>query len=167
MVRRIALVAGLGLLVVALVGFARAQEPIGIYQAELAFTDLVTGATASQTVSDPLSRGSGWARAVVEGDRITIQGSYSGLTGSVMTGLASGVHLHHDPALYHVDTLMRGLPSTGGRVGTFRASFVLTPDYRAMIGAGRVYVDIHTDAYPDAEIRGMLVPVDIEGLEFR
>jgi len=63
--------------------------------------------------------------------------------------------------------LMRGLPSTGGRVGTFSASFLLTPDYRIMLGAGRVYLDIHTDAYPDAEIRGMLVPVDIDGIELR
>lgn len=167
MVRRIALAAGLVLLVVALSGFARAQELIGVYQAELTFTDLVTGASARQSVRDPLSRASGWARAVVEGDRITIQGSYSGLAGSVLTELASGVHLHHDPALYHVDTLMRGLPSTGGTTGTFSASFVITPAYRQMLGAGRVYLDIHTDAYPDAEIRGMLVPVDISGLELR
>lgn len=167
MVRRIALVAGLGLLLLALAGFVRAQDLATVYQADLTFTDLVTGASVTPTAGDSLSRATGWAHAVVEGNRITIRGAYDSLAGRVLTELASGVHMHHDPALYHVDTLMRGLPSTGGRTGTFTASFALTPDYRAMLSAGRVYVDLHTDAYPEAEIRGMLVPVDILGFELR
>lgn len=165
MTRRATCLAGLGMLVGLLCLMAQAAPPTGVvvYQAQLQCNDLITGKRGITSRSEVNARASAWVQAYVDGDELVIDGTYSGLSSPVTPDLASGVHIHHDPAAYHVDTLIRGLPNEGGTAGMFRGRVRLTPDYRAMLELGRMYVDIHTAAFPEGEVRGMLVPVSASG----
>lgn len=150
--------------------YVHAQAPeatLGVYRCDLtcsATGDLVTEPAAMDELA---SNGSASAVAVTDGETLTILGTYEGLTGPILADLASGVHLHRDPGTYHVDTLIRGFQNDGGTAGTFGGTIVLTPAYRSMLRAGRMYVDIHTTAFPEGELAGMLTVVDVSGLELR
>lgn len=165
MMRRLLWLAGAALVLAAL-GTVRAQNPndsLAIYRCELRCGDLAAGELGPRGFGEP-SGGTATALAIVDGNRLIITGEYSGLSGTVTEDLASGVHLHHDPAMYHLDTLVRGFRNDGGMAGAFAGTVILTPDYRAMLEAGRMYLDIHTTALPDGELRGMLTPIDVAGL---
>lgn len=108
---------------------------------------------------DAFCSASGYVEAVVEGGFLVIQGHYGDLSSPVNTELAEGVHLHRDLGLYHLDTLIRGLQNGASTGGYILATIYLTPDYELMLAEGRMYVDIHTTAYPEGEIRGILRPV--------
>ena len=165
MTRRATCLAGVAMLAGLLCLMAQAAPPPGvvIYEAHLQCKDLITGERGVTSMSEVNARAAAWVQAYVDGDELVINGTYSGLSSPVMSDLASGVHIHHDPAAYHVDTLIRGLSNEGGTAGMFRGRVSLTPDYRAMLELGRMYVDIHTAAFPEGEVRGMLVPVSASG----
>ncbi|MEJ2666107.1 MAG: CHRD domain-containing protein [Deinococcales bacterium] len=142
---------------------AQAQTQIK-YVADLGYlsSDSDAGCHAYQ---DAFCRAYGRVEAVVEGGFLVIQGHYDGLSSPVQTELAQGVHLHRDVELYHLDTLIRGLQNNGTAGGWILAAIYLTPHYELMLAEGRMYVDIHTMAYPDGEIRGMLRPITPLNLE--
>jgi len=166
MARRTVWLLGAALLAGLMMASTRAAPPstVGaLYEAHLLCGNLITGDLGSQCMSDPLSRGAGWVQAYIDGDQLVLHGAYSGLSGPIVPDLALGVHLHHDPADYHVDTLIRGLPNEGGTSGLFHGSVTLTPVYRTMLETGRMYVDIHTYATGDSELKGVLLPVSYRG----
>ena len=165
MTRRATWLAGVAMLAGLLCVVVRAAPPPGIvvYEARLQCADLITGNRGVASMSEINARPAAWVQAYVDGEELVIHGSYGDLSSPVTPDLASGVHLHHDPAAYHVDTLVRGLPNEGGTTGMVHARLRLTPDYRTMLETGRMYVDIHTAAYPEGELRGMLVPVSATG----
>lgn len=167
MVRRMMSICGLAVALTFVVGVLTAAEPVTVYQANLMCGDLASGDLGSMCMSDPFSRGVGWAQGWVEGDVLFIRGQYRDLTGPVMKDVALGVHLHHDPATYHVDTLIRGFANNGGTSGTFEAAIPLTDAYRAMLDDGRLYIDIHTTAFPEGELKGMLVATSVWSTQLR
>jgi hypothetical protein len=141
---------------------AMAQPPEAgsvVYEAHLSCCDIATGRETLAAVVSSAAGSRAWVQAYVEGNDLVLYGTYSGLSSPIRTDLAEGVHLHHDPGMYHLDTLIRGLQSTWGTEGTFQGRVALTPEYRTMLELQRMYVDIHTTDYPEGEIHGMLRPV--------
>lgn len=166
MARRIGWILGVALSLGLLAGAARADGPgdaVVFYSARLRCADLVTGEHLPQCMVVSQYQGSGWVQGYVEGDRLILHGAYAGLSAPVAADLALGVHLHHDPNDYHVDTLVRGLASEGGTSGLFHGSVPLTPAYRTLLETGRMYVDIHTSAAGPGELKGVLVPLSPAG----
>lgn len=165
MARRVAWTAGLALVLGMVLCFGLAREPTVLYEANLQCGSLASADLGSQCMSDPLSRGTAWVQAWVEGDVLTVRGEYRGLEGAITPEPALGVHVHHDPGTYHLDTLVHGLTNDGGTTGTFTGLVHLTPAYRAMLADGRMYIDIHTTAFPEGELKGMLIPATTAGFE--
>lgn len=166
MTRRIAWLLGAAVTVGLLFGLGQAAPPSDastLYVAHLQCSDLCSGECMPQCTVEPAARGIGWAQAYIDGDRLVIHGAYDGLSAPIDSDLALGVHVHHDPADYHVDTLVRGLTNEGGTSGLFHGSFTLTPQYRVMLETGRMYIDIHTSATGKGELQGMLMPVAPSG----
>lgn len=128
------------------------------YVADLNYVQSAAG-DACQVYPDPLCRARGRVDAALQGDFLVLEGVYSALSGPVTRDLATGVHLHHDLALYHLDTLMSGLQSWGDTEGRILDAVHLTPDEQLMLAQGRLYIDIHTVYVPDGEIRGLLRPI--------
>jgi len=158
-VRRLFLTVGAGVALALGLGssMALAQAQI-IYVADLAYVQSAKGG-ACQVYRDSLCRAAGRVEASLENGFLVIEGQFSGLSAPVALDLARGVHVHRDAALYHVDTLIRGLQSWGESDGRILDAVYLTPDYELMLAQGRMYIDIHTANYPDGEIRGLLRPI--------
>lgn len=155
--RRLLVMVGLAVALGLAVSTAAAQAQI-TYVADLGYVQQQEG-DACQLYQDPLCRATGRVEAVLIEGFLIVRGEYSGLSGAVAQELAQGVHLHRDLGLYHLDTLIRGVQSWGGTDGRILDAIYLTPDYELMLAQGRMYVDIHTAYYPEAEIRGLLRPV--------
>lgn len=167
MARRIGWLLGTALTLGMLAGLARAAEPadaVVLYSAQLRCADLITGAYPPPCMAVSEYQGIGWVQAYIDGGSLVLYGSYADLSAPVVEGPALGVHLHHDPADHHVDTLVRGLANDGGTSGFFHDTVLLTPTYRTLLETGRMYVDIHTDAAGPGELKGVLLPVSASGL---
>ncbi len=126
-----------------------------------------TGTTAFAAVLDGsnevpanASTGSGTVNATLNGNTLTVEGSFSGLTSDVNTSI--GAHIHQAlpgnnggvvvPLTFTLDADNRG--------GTFAAgdnTFELTPEQIEGLQARAMYVNIHTVGYPAGEIRGQLL----------
>ena len=112
-------------------------------------------------------RGYAIAEAELQGNFLFVHGSYGYLAGPILPEIANGIHIHHDPALYHLDTLVAGLDNDGQDAGLFRATVYLTPEQQQMLAEGRLYMDVHTTAFPEGELRGMFVATEPIPAEIR
>ncbi|MEJ2357060.1 MAG: CHRD domain-containing protein [Deinococcales bacterium] len=110
-------------------------------------------------MSDFLYRGAAYAEIDLVGNYLFVTGTFGDLTGQFLPEVANGIHIHHDPALYHLDTIVAGIANEGLDMGTFEDAVYLTPEQQQMLVEGRLYMDIHTTAYPGGEVRGMIVAV--------
>lgn len=162
--RRIQRVTWLTLLLAMCLGVVLARGPVTVYAVTMQCTQLEAGYDI-QCVTQPMARGTASARAWLEDGVLTIEGAYYALTTPVASEPALGMHLHHDPALYHLATFMAALENDGGTEGAFHASVSLTPQDTTMLEEGRLYLDIHTAAHPDGSLRGMLVPLYVREYE--
>ncbi|MEJ2288208.1 MAG: CHRD domain-containing protein [Deinococcales bacterium] len=152
--------AGMALLMGLMLPLAQSPPPGAVvYEAHLCCGDLVTGRETLKCVVGPCAASAAWVQAYVDGDELVVFGTYSGLSSPILEEVSTGVHLHRDPGVYHLDTIIRGLQHEGGVEGTIYGRVPLTPEYRTMLELQRMYVDIHTEAFPEGEIHGMLVPV--------
>lgn len=108
---------------------------------------------------------SGGATAVLSGRVLTVHGAFQGLS-SRLRDLAEtpgnpGVHLHPGgpgetaPYLYGLAAEL----SPDGPGGIFQGRFRLGVSEVQMLRDGELYLNIHTSAYPDGEIRGQLLPL--------
>lgn len=165
MQRRVTCLAALALAMGMLAAVVQAKPTAGtitLYLADLQYCDLVTG----QPVAEMLSEGTATCTAELEGNFLMIAGTYQRLQAPILPELAYGVHVHHDPALDHLDTLVGGLENQGNAAyGSIGGAVHLTAEQRAMLDEGRLYIDIHTTAFPEGEIQGMLRAVNYRGNE--
>jgi len=99
--------------------------------------------------------GSGWAGAWMEGGTLTIEGRFEGLISRV-----TEAHVHRarpglrGPSIAPLEVA----PDSGGTSGTFRGTLGLDPELEAALGAGELYVQIHSSTNPDGAVRGWLFP---------
>lgn len=107
--------------------------------------------------------GSGMVSATLEGNTLTVSGSFSGLTSDFDPNVAGGAHLHTGVAgmgggiafllTTDLDDDLRG--------GTFNAAdnvFELTNEQVVDLRARGIYINIHTVDFGGGELRGQLVP---------
>jgi hypothetical protein len=105
---------------------------------------------------DPTTRatttGRGSATAVLDGARLTLSGSFTGMQGAATVarlhaGRATGVR---GPAL--ADFTVPAAPS-----GSFSAELTLTPEQVEELRRGHVYIQIHSASAPDGNLWGWLL----------
>jgi len=101
--------------------------------------------------------GTGSGTLILDGNKLTVDITYSGLTGTV-----SASHIH-GPATTAQDTgvlkaLTPALGATGATAGTLKGEVTLTSAAAAHLVNGLTYVNIHTSFAGGGEIRGQVVP---------
>lgn len=101
----------------------------------------------------------GTSQANLDGDVLTVTGSFSGLESDLITVSGSSAHVHEAPAGQAGPIVFNlNVTSSDNRSGTFTGSQTLTQAQRDAYLAGRYYVNIHTVNNPGGEIRGQFVP---------
>jgi glucose/arabinose dehydrogenase/plastocyanin len=100
--------------------------------------------------------GHGFGSFTLIGDQLTFNIMYQGLSGA-----ATAAHIHGPAAIgENAGVLIDLSPFNGGAFGTngtLSGSVTLTPDQLAMVLDGRTYVNVHTPANPNGEIRGQIL----------
>ncbi len=112
-------------------------------------------------LSGPSSPGSGTAIFALEGNVLSFNIRYAGLS-----SVANNAHIH-GPASSSgsAGVLINLVPSHVGAFstnGVFTGSMIITDTQRAHILAGRTYVNIHTVTQTGGEIRGQVAPVAMQ-----
>ncbi len=101
--------------------------------------------------------GTGSGTLILDGNKLTVDITYSGLTGTV------GASHIHGPATTAQDTgvlkaLTPALGATGATAGTLKGEVTLTSAAATHLVNGLTYVNIHTSFAGGGEIRGQVVP---------
>jgi len=97
-------------------------------------------------------KGAGSGSAVLEGRRLTVSGSFSG-----MLGPATVAHLHLGPALGIRGGPVLNLDIDQAAAGSFSGEFELTEDQLGALRAGRLYIQIHSEIAPGGNLWGWLL----------
>ena len=105
----------------------------------------VTGATVNTTT------GSGTATATLDGSRLTVQGTFAGLTGA-----ATAANVRRGPKAIPGPIVFE-LEFTKASSGTVKGSFELNAAQIEDAKGGRLYIQIHSERAPDGSIRGWLL----------
>jgi len=109
----------------------------------------------SQITTPIPDAGTGVATVTIDTETlfITIEGSYSNMLGTVLAA-----HLH-GPAAIGVDSplIITRIDNTGGTDGTLSLSRSLTQRHIDFMLDSLTYINVHTDAHTDGEIRGQIV----------
>jgi hypothetical protein len=133
---------------------------VGFTNAQTDFT-----ATLSGTQENPvaLTTGYGVVNATLNGNILTVSGSFAGLTSDFDANVAGGAHIHKAIAGRNggVELLLTTNISGDLRSGTYEAAdntFTLTEDQFDAINARELYINIHSSDFPGGEIRGQLLP---------
>ena len=133
----------LGSVLLILCGFPTAQAP-EVFRARL--TSLPIDATTAPTM-----RGSGTATATFDGKTLTISGRFEGFNSP-----ATLAHIHRaQPGMR--GPVVFNLTVTQGIEGSFEGKTALTSAQAADIRKGWFYIQIHTQANPDGQVRGWLL----------
>lgn len=107
------------------------------------------------------SRGHGALALELNGEELTVSGSFSGLEGDFDASVAGGAHLHLALPGQNGGIAI-GLDATTGaglRSGAFEAAgntFTLDGDQLAALRERLLYANIHTTAHPGGELRGQV-----------
>lgn len=108
--------------------------------------------TGGSEVPAVVTDATGVAEATLtSGDVLTWKVTYSGLSGPVM-----GAHFH-GPAISGQNAAVV-VPMTGSLASPISGSITLTPGQTTDLMSGKWYVNLHTAANPNGEIRGQLSP---------
>lgn len=125
----------------------------------LAQQRFVANLSGAQEVPATGSTGTGACSVILNAaeTQISITCAYSGLTSSV-----NAAHIHGSaPAGENADVLFN-FNFTGGTSGTISAGpFTVTPSQVADIKAHRFYINVHTNQFPNGEVRGQIKRTDV------
>ena len=97
--------------------------------------------------------GSGSGSATLDGQRLLVTGSFSGLQGS-----ATAAHLHEGIALGIRGAPLFELSVESATAGSFSGEVELTPEQVESLRQGRLYIQIRSEAAPDGNLWGWLLP---------
>ena len=111
----------------------------------------LTGQGEIPPVNTPAT-GYAWIRFDPQTNMLTWTVEYSGLSGP-----ATGVHFHGPGVRGMIAAVALSLGSTAVLTSPLQGSVVLNAGQAAQFSAGRWYLNIHTAAHPDGEIRGQAV----------
>lgn len=127
-----------------LVGAAFSQAHAELFKARLSPLG-VTAATVN-TIT-----GVGAVAATLEGSRLTLKGTFEGLTGAATSAnIRRGAKGIPGPAIFEIQ-----VPKAAS--GEFATTLELKPEQIDDLRAGRLYLQIHSEKAPDGSIRGWLL----------
>jgi Cu/Zn superoxide dismutase len=108
--------------------------------------------SASSEVPATNSAGAGEANVTIDtnSDKISWTITYSGLSGAV-----TGAHFH-GPAEAGANASV-AIPITGDMLSPMKGEATITNEQKTQLLAGKWYVNLHTAANPDGEIRGQVI----------
>lgn len=102
------------------------------------------------------------ATAQLSGNTLVVSGSFTELSSALRDidedPMDPGIHIHPG-AEGETESYIFGLTAAlneDERSGIFSGTFTLTDDQVDELRAGRMYMDIHTEEYPDGEVRDQL-----------
>jgi len=127
--------------------------------------------SGSQEVPPIAGPASGSIRAVLAENTLTLTGEFSGLQAAFDINVLGGSHVHEAYAGSNGGiefNLVPTIPDADSLAGTFEAednTIILDPDQIEALLARRLYVNIHTKAFPGGELRGQLLPEADEQFE--
>lgn len=137
-------------------GFFRVHEAGHVPTTPL--TVYLTGAAERPTNNSP---GTGFGILVLEGNSLSFNIRYDGLTGDARNG-----HIHGPvDTTTNAPVLIDLAPYNGGAWGsngTLSGVVTLNDLQKSHLLAGRTYVNLHTVQYPGGEIRGQIAPVNFQ-----
>ncbi len=105
------------------------------------------------------SPAAGSVTATVDGDTLSVIGSFSGLEGNLTSMEGSSAHIHSGapgvsgPVVFPLDVIAGG----DSRSGIVTLTTTLDDAQKAAIESGGYYVNVHSEAFPEGEIRGQLL----------
>ncbi len=131
-----------------------------LLSAQAVFTAHLAGRHEALPVVSP---GSGEVTAVLDGNQLQVSGTFSGLEGLYDATVAGGAHIHFGYAGENGPIEIGLTPnlSVDLRSGAFESlanTFTLTAEQVQALLERRLYINIHTTAYPGGELRGQLLP---------
>ena len=108
--------------------------------------------SASSEVPATKSAGAGEANVAVDtkNDKLSWTIKYSGLTGAV-----TGAHFH-GPAAVGANASV-AIPISGNMTSPMKGEATITNEQKTQLLEGKWYVNLHTAANPDGEIRGQVM----------
>ena len=102
----------------------------------------------------------GSATVALEGDTMTVNGDFSGLSSPVIEIAGSSGHIHMGAAGENGDVIfpLNVSVDSGQTSGIFSLSTTLSPDQVSAFEAGDLYINFHTEMNQGGEIRGQITP---------
>jgi hypothetical protein len=122
-----------------------------VAQETLALSARLTTIPVEAATAEGLT-GSGSATASLDGDRLSVSGSFEDLQSP-----ATGARLHvaprgrRGPAIINLDV-------TSGTSGTISGDVTITPAQADRLRRGQVYLQLQSEEAPDGNLRGWLLP---------
>jgi hypothetical protein len=125
---------------------------VALAQNTQVFTVRLTPMPLDVEIRDRIT-GSGTASAVLDGERLAVTGSFSGLQGPATaarlhSGLATGIR---GPAVLELDV-------DAAAAGRFSGEWRLVREQLNALEDGRLYIQIHSESAPDGNLWGWLLP---------
>jgi hypothetical protein len=114
------------------------------------FNITLNGANERPTPVDPA--GTGTATVTLDGNLVTVNGTYSGMTSAV-----NNAHIHGPATTEQFAGVILGLTHTAGTSGTISGSGTLSAQNVQRVLDGLTYINIHTVNNSSGEIRGQIV----------
>ncbi|MEL7020596.1 MAG: CHRD domain-containing protein, partial [Bacteroidota bacterium] len=133
-------------------------EPPAAYTAQL---------SGINEVLPVLTRATGRVSALLTNNTLEISGSFGNLSDTLLTEIAGGAHLHLGYAGQN-GAVIRSLSITldedqkGGQFLVENNTFELTEQERTALLNRQLYINIHSAAFPNGELRGQLLPPNTE-----
>lgn len=147
--RKILMVGMLAVFVVFLVGISAAQD------ADAA--SLEADLSGANEVLPNNSTATGEATATLDGNQLTVEGSFDGLSSELVTGVSAHIHENvpgeNGPIVF--DLVVDA--DDDNRSGTFSLTTTLGDNQVQDLITEQYYINIHTTAFPNGEIRGQLM----------
>lgn len=138
---------------------APALVALGLWLTGCGTTEADTDLTGGEEVPPVTTQARGVANAELDGDELTVTGSFEGLSSDLFPVAGSAAHVHSAPRgqnggiVFNLD-----VTSTDNRSGTFRGSRALSDEEKEAFENGDFYVNVHTVNFNSGELRGQFEP---------
>lgn len=127
---------------------------VGIAESECAFEQAITASLSGSQHSPPVSStGTGSATFTLDGDQLSYVITYQNLVGTEIMA-----HIHNAPPGDN-GPIVIPLPTGSPKIGTA----TLTPLLMAELLAGNLYINVHSDLFPNGELRGNIAVSTVDG----
>lgn len=118
--------------------------------------------SGANEVSPVFTTGSGLVELELNGDQLTITGSFESLSSPLEPIAETGAHIHigYTGENGGVEITLNPSLSDGDTAGSFDQTETLTSDQIEALQNRQLYVNIHSEQYNSGELRGQILPAD-------